>query len=357
MAKGSVSLVLVAFAVLLAAQLKPAVAVDGRYNTTMQEKVRKIVEANRYDAPGLIRILFHDCWVKGCDASVLLNVTEDKNEIHAPQNGGLRGMGVIQAIKDALVAANYENVSCTDALIFAAREATVVLSNYTITYDVDGPGRKDSNISVAGDAGVLPPPFADFGTLLTNFQNKTGFGLDELVILSGAHSVGRAHRAAFDDRLNKAVTPSSQIDDDYRNAIDKKTSTHPTWLQAVMGAKPTPDMAATAENNIRDMDDVRGATKYNATGVKLSPKNVLDNSYYTNNGQNMVLFKSDWVLRTNKDAAAAMKLYRENPVIWYGLFGQAMAKLSELAPERLENEFVAGGARKYCDKIEPAIAY
>ncbi|KQK07971.1 peroxidase 2 [Brachypodium distachyon] len=356
MAKGSVLVLMVALAAVF---LKPAVAVvDGRYDVTMQEKVRKIVEENRFDAPGLIRILFHDCWVKGCDASVLLNMTKGENEIHAPQNGGLRGMGVIQSIKDAL-SVDYNYVSCADAVVFAAREATAILSNYAIVYEVDGPGRNDSTTSYAADAGVLPPPFADFDFLLANFQSKAGFGLEELVVLSGVHAIGRSHRGTFNDRLDGTVTPSSQINDDYRNAIDRKTSTYyyPASWQALVGAKPSPDMAATAENNVRDMDDVRSASRYDATGVKLTPKGVLDNSYYAANLQNMVLFKSDWTLRTNFAAGAAMQLYKEKPEIWYGLFGNAMAKLSKLAPERPQAEFVQGGARKYCDKIEPAIAY
>ena len=62
--KGSL-LLLVALAgviVLLASQVKPAVAAG--YTTAMETAVRGIVQSNIAVAPGLVRLLFHDCFVR-----------------------------------------------------------------------------------------------------------------------------------------------------------------------------------------------------------------------------------------------------------------------------------------------------
>lgn len=303
-------MVLVAFAaaiLLLGAQVKPAVA-DG-YNTDIEGKVRGIVNARIYDAPGLIRLVFHDCWVKGCDASVLLKRADGLAEMDAVQNGGLRGLDVIQAIKDALTK-DYPAVTCADAVVYAAREACYILSYGKIAYPVDGPGyHKDAVGSFKDDAAALPPPFgpsSSFKNLTKNFGGKPGFGAGDLVILSGAHAVGLAHRPAFVDRLDLQVAARGEIDVLYQKKIDQVSNASP---------------AKAIHNNVRDIDQPE------------TVPGVLDNSYYAANLGKKVLFNSDWALITDPAARGQMERFEKFPGDWYDLFGKAMAKLSRLPAE------------------------
>ncbi|PNT71903.1 hypothetical protein BRADI_2g37080v3 [Brachypodium distachyon] len=279
---------LAAAAVLLAAQAKLAVA-GGYYNPAIEDVVREEVQKGikTYPGvgPGLIRLLFHDCWVK-----------------------------VIDAIKAKLTA---HGVTCTDAIIYAAREATIHLSRGKIKYYVAGPGRKDGLVSSAEHANeFLPLPTASFPDLVEIFKTK-GFDATELVVLSGAHAVGVANYTSFKHRLRLP-------------AVGKIN----TLYQLQLGVQTAKDGVTTPNpnesNNVRDMDNVRKLSFYDDQGVNVADKGVLDNSYYTANLQNMVLFNSDWVLTQDKAARDAMELYKKDADTWYDLFGKAMGKLSEL---------------------------
>uniref|UniRef100_A0A803R7I9 peroxidase n=1 Tax=Cannabis sativa TaxID=3483 RepID=A0A803R7I9_CANSA len=79
--------------------------------------------------PGkLLRLLFHDCFVEGCDASVLLqgNGTERSD----PANTSLDGFSVIDSAKKVLEFFCPETVSCADILALAARDAVEFLLRF-----------------------------------------------------------------------------------------------------------------------------------------------------------------------------------------------------------------------------------
>ncbi|CAM0910985.1 unnamed protein product [Alopecurus aequalis] len=328
--------------VLLAAQVKPAVA--SVYTSAMETAVRGVVKNNKAVAPGLVRLLFHDAFVRGSDGSVLLlstpTNTAGQTEQASPRNGGLRGLNLIQEIRDAIFKAAGENVSCADAVVFAAREATFVLSNEAIAYDIAGPGRLDGvNSSSAEPENFLPGSTFNFTQLLASFVAK-GLGVTELVALSGAHSIGVTHRASFADRLTSDIVARDQINRDYQSVIKKESGS---------GAGASANPTATFLNNIRDM----GATAvrksgYNDTKVNLAAVGVLDNSFYNANLQNMVRFKSDWELRTNDVAANLMQTYKVDFASWKNDFRAAMTRLSnELTSQGPQFEV---GIRKDCTR-------
>ncbi|KQK07967.1 peroxidase 30-like [Brachypodium distachyon] len=295
----SVLLASAVVAILLAAQVNVKPAMAGDYTIGMQTKVRDIVQRNRAVAPGLIRLAFHDCWVKGCDGSVLLERADKQAEMDAPQNGGIRGLDLIQAIKDTL-SLDDSTVTCADAVVYAAREACNVLSGGNIVYAVDGPGsHKDTNASSMADAGALPGPTASFANLAANFNGK-GFTPRDVVVLSGAHAVGLAHRPNFEARL---TANANEISQKYRNDVN-----------VISNASPN----KTAHNNVRDLDKAE------------TEPGVLDNNYYAANLGKKVLFSSDFALTTDGAALNNMTNFKNDATMWFRLFEDAMARLSRL---------------------------
>ena len=77
-----------------------------------------------------IFLIFSPIFLKGCDASVLLNSKgNSKAEKDGPPNVSLHAFYVIDAAKKALEAACPGVVSCADILALAARDAVFLVSN------------------------------------------------------------------------------------------------------------------------------------------------------------------------------------------------------------------------------------
>jgi peroxidase len=143
--------------------------------------------------------------VQGCDASVLLtspNGTAERDA--APNNPSLRGFQVIDAAKAAVEQSCARTVSCADIVAFAARDSINLTGS--VSYQVPS-GRRDGNTSRAVDAiNNLPPPTFTAQQLVARFANKT-LTAEEMVILSGAHTVGRSFCTSFLSRIYNGTTP------------------------------------------------------------------------------------------------------------------------------------------------------
>ncbi|KAG7573700.1 hem peroxidase superfamily [Arabidopsis suecica] len=151
-------------------------------------------------AASLLRLQFHDCFVLGCDASVLLDTHGDmlSEKQATPNVNSLRGFEVIDYIKYLLEDACPLTVSCSDILAMAARDSVFLRG---------GPwwevllGRRDSlKASFAGANQFIPAPNSSLDSLIINFKQQ-GLNIQDLIALSGAHTIGKARCLSFKQRI------------------------------------------------------------------------------------------------------------------------------------------------------------
>uniref|UniRef100_J3KZD6 Peroxidase n=1 Tax=Oryza brachyantha TaxID=4533 RepID=J3KZD6_ORYBR len=267
--------------------------------------VRAVAAAFRNNsgvAAGLIRLHFHDCFVRGCDGSVLIDpvanssVRVEKQAI--PNNPSLRGFDVVDAAKAAVEAACPRTVSCADILAFAARDSVALSGN--VTYRVPA-GRRDGNVSLEGDAlANLPAPFSSAAELVGNFSRKN-LTAEDMVVLSGAHTIGVSHCSSFTNRLY-GFSAGSDVD----------PTISPAYAFLLRAVCPS-NSSQFFPNTTVDMDVITPA--------------ALDNKYYVGLANNLGLFTSDQALLTNATLRASVDEFVKSERRWKSKFVKAMVKM------------------------------
>ena len=217
-------------------------------------------------------------------------------KLSPPSFPSLRGFEVIDAAKDAVEKACPGTVSCADIVAFAARDAAYFLSRFYVKIDMPA-GRLDGRVSNASEAlDFLPPPVFNITDLVGSFAAK-GLDAEDMVVLSGAHTIGRSHCSSFvPDRL----AAPSEIDAGFANLLRRRCP-----------ANPTPGNDPTVNQDF------------------VTP-NALDNQYYKNVLAHKVLFTSDAALLTAPETA---KMVRDNAYIpgwWEDKFKAAFVKMSRV---------------------------
>ncbi|XP_076933851.1 peroxidase N1-like [Bidens hawaiensis] len=180
-----------------------------RVETIVQSAVQSAVRANPTMAPGLLRMFFHDCFVNGCDASILIDGSS--SEKTAGPNSLLRGFEVIDAAKTQLETTCPGVVSCADILALTARDSVVLTGGTSWAVPL---GRRDGLVSRAGDTANLPAFNDPVSVQIRKFTDK-GLNTQDLVGLSGTHTIGTAACALFSYRLynfNNTNEPDPSID-------------------------------------------------------------------------------------------------------------------------------------------------
>uniref|UniRef100_A0A0E0EG71 Peroxidase n=1 Tax=Oryza meridionalis TaxID=40149 RepID=A0A0E0EG71_9ORYZ len=247
----------------------------------------------------LVRMHFHDCFVNGCDGSVLLDDTDDMigEKLAKPNNMSLRGFDVIDAIKEAVNTACLGNVvSCADILAVAARDSIVALggSSYEVLL-----GRRDATTASIDDANDdIPNPFMDLPDLVDNFESH-GLSLQDLVVLSGGHTLGYSRCLFFRSRL---YNETDTLDPAYAAALEEQCP--------IAG------------------DDEAFASLDN------TPTTV-DTDYYQGLTQGRALLHTDQQLYQGGgggDSDELVKYYGENPDKFWEDFGAAMVKMGNISP-------------------------
>lgn len=202
----------------------------------VQTEIKKAVKAEKRKAASLVRLHFHDCFVQGCDGSLLLDnapgIVSEKFSL--ANNNSVRGFEVIDTIKAALEKSCPRTVSCADILAIASRDAAVEVG-LTPSYPVFF-GRRDGTTANRDLADKnLPAPQSNYSELKKNFA-KVGLDETDLVALSGAHTIGRVRcqivrlfgvnipntNAEFRANLSKAC-PNESVDFTVFQNLDLKT--------------------------------------------------------------------------------------------------------------------------------------
>ncbi|CAO1939716.1 unnamed protein product [Urochloa humidicola] len=295
--------------------LLPAVAIGaglkvGFYNkscpsveTLVQQAVAAAFKNNSGIAAGLIRLHFHDCFVRGCDGSVLIDTTSNNTaeKDAAPNNPSLRGFEVIDAAKKAIEARCPKTVSCADILAFAARDSIALTSNNVTTYKVPA-GRRDGRISKDTDASNnLPPPTFNSSQLVANFAAKN-LTAEDMVVLSGAHTVGRSHCSSFVNRLYN-----------FSNTSDVDPTISSGYASLLKAICPSNSSQFFPPNTTTEMD--------------LMTPVALDNKYYLGLANNLGLFTSDQALLTTATLKKSVDEFVKNESKWRSKFTKAMVKM------------------------------
>ncbi|KAL5852508.1 hypothetical protein ACOSQ3_007626 [Xanthoceras sorbifolium] len=265
----------------------------------VKQTTRNRVETNPALPAKLIRMHFHDCFIRGCDASVLLDAANNNPaEKDTVPNQTLSGFDVIDDIKTEIENVCPGTVSCADILSLAARDALSFPSNKDM-WKVPT-GRRDGRISLASEVnGNIPSPFSNFATLQQLFASK-GLGINDLVALSGAHTIGVARCATFSRRLYNFTGKGD--------------------------ADPTLD--ATYADLLRSKCPNLGNP---ATTVDMDPPTPLsfDKSYFTILLQNKGLLQSDATLLTNGFSLATVRRFQGSNS-FFGEFAASMKKLGAI---------------------------
>ncbi|XP_050238696.1 peroxidase 24-like [Mercurialis annua] len=264
----------------------------------------------------LLRMHFHDCFLRGCDGSILIestaNNTAEKDSI---PNLTLTGFDVIEEIKTEVEKKCKGLVSCADILALAARDSVSFKFNRPLWEVLTG--RRDGSVSLASEVFAnIPSPFANFSTLIQNFKSK-GLTVHDLVVLSGGHTIGVGHCNLFSNRLYN-----------FTGKGDQDPSLNPTYAQFLK----------TKCTSLAD----------NTTTVEMDPKSsfTFDNDYFVILQQNKGLFQSDAALLTDK---IARNIARElvNSRVFFTEFAQSMKRMGNI--EILTG--TKGEIRKKCSVI------
>ncbi|KAF9683075.1 hypothetical protein SADUNF_Sadunf05G0174500 [Salix dunnii] len=169
-------------------------------NDIVMSVLRKAIAKDSRMAASLLRLHFHDCFVQGCDASLLLEdsakIVSEKNSV--PNKNSLRGFEMVDEMKASLEDACPQTVSCADILALAARASTVLSGGPNWELPL---GRRDSKTaSLSGSNNNIPPPNSTIQNLITFFKRQ-GLNEVDLVALSGGHTIGVARCVTFKQRL------------------------------------------------------------------------------------------------------------------------------------------------------------
>ncbi|KAJ8552732.1 hypothetical protein K7X08_020125 [Anisodus acutangulus] len=246
----------------------------------------------------ILRMFFHDCFIRGCDASVLLDSTPgNKAEKDGPPNLSLGAFYVFDDAKTKLEKACPRTVSCADIVAIAARDVVAMSGG---PYWNVLKGRKDGRVSRANETINLPGPSFNTSQLIQSFANR-GLGVKDLVSLSGGHTLGFSHCSSFEGRLHN-----------FSSVHDTDPTLNAVFAQSLKKTCPKPN------------------TDRNA-GQFLDPtSSVFDNTYYKQIISGKGVFASDQSLLNDYKTGWIVKAFANDQALFFKEFAASMINLGNV---------------------------
>ncbi|KAK7303912.1 hypothetical protein RJT34_14830 [Clitoria ternatea] len=253
-------------------------------------------------APSTLRLFFHDCFVRGCDASILLTSPNNNAEKDHPDDISLAGDGFDTVIKaKAAVDSDPQcrnTVSCADILALATRDAINLAGGPF--YEVEL-GRRDGRISsIASVQRRLPHPNFNLDQLNSMFRFN-GLSQTDMIALSGAHTIGFSHCSHFSKRIYN-FSPRKFID-------------------------PTLNLQYAFQ--LRQACPLRVDPRIAINMDPITPQRF-DNQYFKNLQQGKGLFTSDQVLATDGRSRDTVNLFASSEAAFNRAFIEAITKLGRV---------------------------
>ncbi|XP_021768417.1 peroxidase 5-like [Chenopodium quinoa] len=269
--------------------------------------VRKKSQENPGIVPGIIRLHFHDCYITGCDASILLTPQRYNSydvEMTFPANGNsLRGLDALDTAKTEVEKQCPGVVSCADLLAYAARDMIVMSGNPK--YDVPA-GRRDSFNTPGGIASALPKGNDTVAFQQLAFADR-GLTLQDMVVLEGSHSIGQT-------RCQNTIAEVGSMDKmpDTAKFVDKQ-------FQQMERQKYCPESQEVLFGELR---------------VPLFPDNPNNsdwgNAFYNHIMKGRGSLPFDVSLAVEQTTKDIIQRYASDSAQWQQMFNEAMAKLGKV---------------------------
>ncbi|GLJ14586.1 hypothetical protein SUGI_0236180 [Cryptomeria japonica] len=277
--------------------------------STVKAAVKAAVANEKRMGASLLRLHFHDCFVNGCDGSILLddssNITGEKTA--RPNANSVRGFDVVDTIKSNVEAVCSGVVSCADILAIAARDSVVELGGPSWTVQL---GRRDSKTaSLSGANSNIPAPTSSLSALISSFSNQ-GLSTKDMIALSGAHTIGQARCTNF------------------RTHIYNETNINSAFATSVKAKCPSNG----GDNNLSPLD--------------VQTPIAFDNKYYANLRSQKGLLHSDQELFNGGSADSQVTTYSNNQNTFFSDFAAAMVNMGNINPLTGSS----GEVRKNCRK-------
>ncbi|KAM3209312.1 hypothetical protein ACQJBY_063787 [Aegilops geniculata] len=263
----------------------------------------------------MLRLHFHDCFVQGCDGSVLLDDTATMiGEKQADQNvNSLKGFEVVDKIKAKLEAECPGTVSCADLLAIAARDAVVLVGGPYWDVPVGRLDSKEASLDLANKD--IPTAEQGLVTLISKFWEK-GLDATDMVALVGSHTIGFARCANFRDRIYGDFEMTS-----------KYNPASATYLSKLKEVCPMDG----GDDNISAMDSHTSST--------------FDNAYFESLIKGEGLLNSDqemWSSIAGYSTADTVNKYWADPELFFKQFSDSMVKMGNITNP------AGGEVRKTC---------